>query len=320
MEAIGRRVDSLPTLSGQVGRVVGFFAQNSLPFVGVEAIHQTHAAVYEERIVIGMTGIIPPRVIIDLNLARVVGSRHSASLIRKSVGGTDGPTLRQSPPLCHAGLLCVFAREVVVMGMRIRVAVVARSPLLHDGLVRVLREDPALLISSEMVQCDTLITSWRSPSVDVVVIHVPAPLQPSVWRDIALLTLQSKVLALLRSRDPDLVKRAVQLGISGIVTEDADRDVLFNAIREVASGRVWNASPPAALPAHNGIAAPSNRECEVLGLVRRGLSNREIGDRLCISERTVKSHVNRLLQKCQVKNRVQLALCSTDAIQEVTRG
>ena len=203
------------------------------------------------------------------------------------------------------------------MGMRIRVAVVASSPLLHDGLVRVLREDPALLIASEMVQCDTLITSWRSPSVDVVVIHIPGPLQPSVWRHIALLTLQAKVLALLRSWDPDVVKRAVQLGVAGIVTEDVDRDTFFKAIREVASGRVWNGSPQA-IPDHNGIPAPSGRECEVLGLIRRGLSNREIADRLYISERTVKSHVNRLLHKFQVKNRVQLALCSHDATPEVT--
>lgn len=198
------------------------------------------------------------------------------------------------------------------METRIRVAVVASSPLLHDGLVRVLREDPALLISSEMVRCDALITSWRSPSVDVAIIHIPAPLPPSAWRDIALLTLQTRVLALLRSRDPDLVRRAVQLGVAGIVTEDADRDVVFKAIREIASGRAWNDSPPDAQPGHNGLPAPSIREYEVLDLVRRGLSNREIADRLCISERTVKSHVNRLLQKFQVKNRVQLALCSTD--------
>ncbi len=205
------------------------------------------------------------------------------------------------------------------MGTPIRVAVIASSPLLHDGLVRVLREDPALVISSQMVRCETLITSWRSPSVDVVVIHIPCPLQPSVWRDIALLTLQTKVLVLLRSWDPNLVKRAVQLGVVGIVTEDADRDTLFKAIRRVASGRVWNDSTPA-VPAHNGIPAPSHRECEVLAMLRRGLSNREIADRLCISERTVKSHVNRLLQKFQVKNRVQLALCSHDTTPEVTRG
>lgn len=209
--------------------------------------------------------------------------------------------------------------EVIVMGMRIRVAVAASSPLLHDGLVRVLREDPALVISSEMVRCDTLTTLWRSPSVDVVVIHIPCLLQPSEWRDIALLTLQTRVLALLRSRSQDLVKRALQLGVTGIVTEDADRDVLFSAIHEVASGRAWNDAPSATPPARNGNPAPSSRECEVLGLLRRGLSNREIADWLHISERTVKSHVNRLLQKFQVKNRVQLALCSTDANLEVTR-
>ena len=143
MEAIVRRVDSLPTLSGQVGRVVGFFVQsgNSLPFVGVEAIHQTHAAIYEERIV-DLSGLLrdfsgrsvcklitrtqllgldhsdhwddwhhSPRVIIDLNLARVVGSRHSVSLIRKSVGGRTGPP-------CDSPLHCVTQAFSVSLHVR----------------------------------------------------------------------------------------------------------------------------------------------------------------------------------------------------------
>lgn len=205
------------------------------------------------------------------------------------------------------------------MGRPIRVIVVASSPLLHEALVHVLREDHTLRISSEKVQCDSLTTRADSSS-DVVLIHVTEPLQPSAWRDIALLTLQTKVIVLLRHGNPELVKRARQFGVVGIVTEDADRNVIFKAIHEVASGGVWNDSPPGDPSDRSGVLLPSRRENEVLGLIRRGLSNREIADQLCISERTVKSHINRLLHKFQVKNRVQLALCTEDALQGVRQG
>ncbi len=207
-----------------------------------------------------------------------------------------------------------------MMDRRIRVAAVAASPLLHEGLVRVLRDDSTLLVSTEMVRAETLTSCWNASPTDVVLIHITAPLPPSSWRDISMLTLQTKVLVLSRCQDSDTVKRAHQLGVAGIVSEDADRDVIFKAIHELAAGGVWSDSPAPTCPCDPARTAPSKREHEVLCLVRRGLSNREIADQLCISERTVKSHVNRLLQKFQVNNRVQLALCSDDVAHEVPQG
>jgi DNA-binding NarL/FixJ family response regulator len=96
--------------------------------------------------------------------------------------------------------------------------------------------------------------------------------------------------------------------VTGILTEAARGSAIFEAIHEVAAGSVW-CEPGPLLPAVGHVVPkPSGREREVLTLIRQGLSNRDIGARLYICERTVKSHVNRLLQKFQVKSRVQLAL------------
>jgi DNA-binding NarL/FixJ family response regulator len=210
--------------------------------------------------------------------------------------------------------------EVIVMGTPIRIAILAKSPLLHEGLVRVLRDEPTLSISSTMFQCESLLTSLNSSPIDVVLIHVAEQLEPSSWRHIALLTLRTKLLALLRCWDPVLVTRVQRLGVAGIVTEDVDREAILKAIHEIAAGCPWTESQPVASPNYDGSRTPSCREGEVLVLIRRGLSNREIADRLCICERTVKSHVNRLLQKFQVRNRLQLALFSNDSAQVVPRG
>jgi DNA-binding NarL/FixJ family response regulator len=198
------------------------------------------------------------------------------------------------------------------MGTPIRVSVVTAYPLWHDGLVRVLREESTLKVSPAMVPCATLATSLTASPADVVLLHIPSPLSPAAWRDIAMLSLHTKVLAVLRCWNRDLVRRAARLGIVGFVTEDVQRDAIVKALHEVASGRGWSESRTLSVSSDSTAPTPSAREQEVLALVRRGLSNRAIADQLCICERTVKSHVNRLLQKFQVKNRVQLALCSDE--------
>ena len=94
----------------------------------------------------------------------------------------------------------------------------------------------------------------------------------------------------------------------GILTEDAGGTTIFKAIHEVAAGSIWCETRPPLAASNRAVPQPSQRERDVLVLIRRGLSNRDIAGRLFISERTVKSHVNRLLQKFDLKNRVQLAV------------
>lgn len=205
------------------------------------------------------------------------------------------------------------------MGTPIRVGVVATSPLLHEGLVRVLHEDPALSVFPHMQGWDKLAVPTRLAPADLMILHMPEPLPPASWRKIAELCVSTKVLILLRRLDPDATRQALQFGVTGILTENTDSGTMVKAIHEVAAGGLW-CDPAPSLPNHDGVPKPSSREREVLVLIRCGLSNRDIADRLYISERTVKSHVNRLLHKFRVKNRVQLVLCTDERLDWVNQS
>lgn len=194
------------------------------------------------------------------------------------------------------------------MGTPIRVAVVATSPLLREGLVRVLREEPTLTVSDNMVTCRELAAEVPPVHPDVVVIHVPESLTPAAWQEVMMVSLRAKVMMVVRGHEAGLMKRALQLGINGIVTEGVSREVLVNAIHEIMAGAIWCEAAPVAGTHNRASPMPSKREGEVMALIFEGKSNRDIADCLFISERTVKSHVNRLLQKFGVKNRIQLAL------------
>ena len=194
------------------------------------------------------------------------------------------------------------------MGTPIRVAIVATFPLLHEGLVRILGEDPSLCVVPDRFTCASLADAADRLKLDLAVVHLPATDQPCTWDTIASLCDKLKVLILLKHYEHESVKRALKLGVMGILTEDAGGMTIFKAIHEVAAGGIWCETRPPFASANGPRSQPSHRERDVLALIRRGLSNRDIAERLFISERTVKSHVNHLLQKFDLKNRVQLAV------------
>lgn len=106
-------------------------------------------------------------------------------------------------------------------------------------------------------------------------------------------------------RDEDIYQ-ALRAGARGYLLKTAPRDELLAAIRTVAAGERYL---PEALSRQlaNRLARPelSSRELEVLALIRRGRSNKQIGAALFISEDTVKRHVTHLLQKLGVQDRAQ---------------
>ncbi|MFB7907028.1 response regulator [Kitasatospora sp. NPDC059146] len=141
----------------------------------------------------------------------------------------------------------------------------------------------------------------------------------------------------LRSRMPDLaclmltsfddeeaLLDAVMAGAAGYVLKQISGTDLVAAVRTVASGRsmldpgaatrLLNRLRSDAEPARPVTAGPAltAREQEVLALIGEGLTNRQIGERLYLAEKTVKNHVSRLLAKLGVERRVQAALIATE--------
>src|SRR5262249_19808099 len=135
---------------------------------------------------------------------------------------------------------------------------------------------------------------------------------------------QPKVLVLSASGEHDDVLQAVKAGASGYLIKSASRDEFLEAVRRTATGdavftpglagllrgeyrRMAGQRQPAAAP------QLTRRETEVLRLVAKGLTYRQIAERLVLSVRTVQNHVQNTLSKLQLHNRAQLVRYAMEA-------
>jgi len=129
---------------------------------------------------------------------------------------------------------------------------------------------------------------------------------------------EARLLLLAETADPDLHRRAVRLGASGIVGTDRPVETLFKAIEKVHQGEVWmerrligslvgpGDSGPESEQARMEALTP--REREVVGLLCQGLRNKQIADRLAVTDVTVRHHLTSVFSKLGVSNRLGLLL------------
>jgi NarL family two-component system response regulator LiaR len=127
----------------------------------------------------------------------------------------------------------------------------------------------------------------------------------------------SRVVALTSMPDDERVMPAIRAGALSYLLKDVSAEELAQAIRSAAAGKP-TLHPMAASRMMQELSAPpkpksgvdeiSPREMEVLQLIGTGHSNKEIGEKLFIGERTVKTHVSHLLEKLQLQDRTQLAI------------
>jgi DNA-binding NarL/FixJ family response regulator len=133
----------------------------------------------------------------------------------------------------------------------------------------------------------------------------------------------ARVLVLTGVRDPELHRRAVRLGSMGLVRKEEAAEVLLQAIEKVHAGEVWlepamiasvlgemtgtRASQPLD-PEAAKIASLTEREREVVTLMSQGLRNKQIAERLGISETTVRHHLTSIFAKLGVNDRLELVI------------
>jgi DNA-binding NarL/FixJ family response regulator len=156
------------------------------------------------------------------------------------------------------------------------------------------------------------------PDVVVLDLQIPGPNGVEVTAQVLQQDPAARVLILSASGEQADVLEAVKAGATGYLVKSASREELLTAVRRVAAGdtvftpglaglvlgefRRMAEGPKAADPA----SELTERETEVLKMVAKGMSYKQIAERLVISHRTVQNHVQNTLRKLQMNNRVQL--------------
>ena len=209
--------------------------------------------------------------------------------------------------------------------MTIRVALVDDQPLVRAGLRMILSDEEGIEIVGEASDGAEAIRLCAAQRPDVVLMDVRMPGTDGITatREVVRLPEPPRVLVLTTFDLDEVVYDALHAGASGFLLKDAPEERLVTAIRVVAEGGSLFAPAatrrlieefvsrrprsPAALP------ELTERETEVLRLIATGLSNAEIGQRIYVTENTVKTHVARILTKLSVRDRVQAVVVAYES-------
>ena len=154
------------------------------------------------------------------------------------------------------------------------------------------------------------------PDVVVLDLQIPEPDGVAVTSEIVRLDPSARVLILSASGEQQDVLDAVKAGATGYLVKSASREQLIDAVRRVAGGDTVFTPGLAGLVLgeyRRLLDAPADdspqlteRETEVLKMVAKGMSYKQIAERLVLSHRTVQNHVQNTLRKLQLHNRVEL--------------
>jgi DNA-binding NarL/FixJ family response regulator len=202
----------------------------------------------------------------------------------------------------------------------IRILLADDQELVREGLRMMLDAEPDLEVAGEAGDGRQALAEARRLDPDVVLMDVRMPEVDGIEATRRLVAAggRARILVLTTFDLDEYVYRALKAGASGFLLKDVSREQLTGAVRTVAAGEALLAPAitrrliedfcrrpePGALPA--GAEALSERELDVLRLLARGLSNGEIAEQLFVGEATVKSHVARILQKLDLRDRAQV--------------
>jgi two-component system nitrate/nitrite response regulator NarL len=205
----------------------------------------------------------------------------------------------------------------------IRVLLVDDHDVVRAGIRLILQGQDSITIGGEARDGKEALAEARSLQPDVIVLDldlgddsglhiIPELLEASP---------QSRIVILTGVRDPQAQRQSILAGALGVVPKDRAADVLIKAIRRVNAGEAWlEPSLMAGVlsdvsrasrqkqtdPEIEKIASLTAREREVVALIGEGIRNKEIADRLFISETTVRHHLTSIFSKLEVSDRVEL--------------
>jgi DNA-binding NarL/FixJ family response regulator len=203
----------------------------------------------------------------------------------------------------------------------IRVLIADDHPIFRDGLRKLLEsvEDIAVVgEASNGNECIQLVHKLK-PDVLLLDLRMPDKDGIQVLEVVNFDAIPTRVVVVTAAEDDRDVVRAMRLGARGVVLKQSATDLLIKSIYKVHQGEIWLDKRMTAEVirafAQSSEAGPqrekpllSDREKEIVQLVAQGFRNREVGEKLFISEQTVKNHLHNIFDKLGVSDRLELAL------------
>jgi DNA-binding NarL/FixJ family response regulator len=217
----------------------------------------------------------------------------------------------------------------------IRVLIADDQALIREGLETLLGLSPGIEVVGSAADGEEAVrlAAERQPDVVLMDLRMPRCDGVEATRRITREHPSARVVVLTTYADDESIFGALEAGAMGYLTKDAGARQIQEAIRTVSAGEALldptvqrrllqqlrsGVSPPeSSRPSENVLATPGQpsraalpdgltpREAEVLGLIAEGLSNAEIAQRLVVSEATVKTHINNIFSKAELRDRAQ---------------
>jgi two-component system, NarL family, nitrate/nitrite response regulator NarL len=208
----------------------------------------------------------------------------------------------------------------------IKIAIADDHPIFRDGLKQLLSLEKDFEVVAEIGDgAEVLrVVDERRPDILLLDLQMPGAHGLTILQKMQTASNPTKVIVLTASEDKNEFVQAMKLGTAGIVLKQSPTDLLFKSIRKVYAGEIWLDSHTTAAVmrqfsigddvtgAPNGRGRErsplSTREREIVALVTQGFKNREMAEKMFISEQTVKNHLHNIFDKLGVSDRLELAL------------
>jgi two-component system, NarL family, nitrate/nitrite response regulator NarL len=214
-----------------------------------------------------------------------------------------------------------------VVAERVRIAVIEDQELYRQGLCLLLSRQPDLKVVGDAAVWSDALSLIEREQPDIVLLAIGPGNSENIDRlpQLFAASESTKVLVLSEPSDQELPRRAIRFGAAGVLHKNKPAEMLLKAIECVNAGEAWlDRTTTANLlrelsprnrsakkdPEELKIASLSQREREVIKLVGQGLKNKQIAEKLFISDITVHHHLTSIYSKLEVADRLELLIYS----------
>lgn len=204
----------------------------------------------------------------------------------------------------------------------IKVVIADDHALIREGIKQILELESDIAVIGQAGDGEEAFNMAMELNPDIILLDINMPKLNGIetlrkFKDIGI---KSKVIILTIHEDKEYILKTLKLGANGYMLKDSSADSLIKGIRDVAKGEKYIQPSVADLVSRSSnydeyfnvsidkINSLTKREYEVLILIAEGLNNKDIADRLYISEKTVKNHVSNIFKKLDLNDRVQAAI------------